>query len=57
MPFSFEREHYRYVAREFFAWLPVKTVTGWAIWTDCVEVWTLDPHRGWEIHFEKLYKG
>lgn len=42
---------------EFFAWLPVKTTTGWAIWTDCVEIWDWDRERGWRMHFEKLYSG
>lgn len=45
-------------AREFFAWLPVKTRNaGWTVWTDCVEVWDWDRQKGWEMHFERLYAG
>lgn len=53
-PFSFEREHYRDEVREFFAFLPVKTIHGWALWVDCLEVATFRHETGWKTHFEKL---
>jgi hypothetical protein len=57
MPFTFEREHYRDVVRDFFAWWPIHTRQGWVIWTDVVEILTLNPQSGWETHYEKLYRG
>lgn len=54
---SLETDYFKDRACEFFAWFPVKTSTGWAIWTDIVEVWTFHWESGWEMHFEKLYAG
>lgn len=45
--------------REFFAYLPILTRTGWAWLCDVKEVWLLDPtHQPggrWQRHYEKLF--
>lgn len=55
MYFEHELEAYEHKGKEFFAYLPVKTKTGWTIWRDVVEIWSWTRANGWHKHHEKLY--
>lgn len=53
MTFHFEHEYFT-DRREFFAYLPVKTNSGWAWGVDCVEISKFCPQNGWRSYFERL---